>query len=270
MDKFIFINPFSGKQIKENGPMYKLLINNGNLPLKMSEKKFINNKLKNAQGTIKKTMEILGEKNENSDNKSVKDIIKNLIKAKNIMQERGIISKDNSNSLNKPTPYKNKIDKLFNTNGFKTVKCKKNGNCFFQALSIALNVSINELRNIVSKNITHEQFSFWKEIWESTESEEFDFMDNINSIYSLREIILTNDFWGEEVSINILQKHFNVGLIIIDSVTNDVVTKFKFSNTNKYIILNFKGVHYDLVKYDNAVLFDKLTLPAGVIGKLIE
>lgn len=280
MDKFIFINPYSGKQIKENGPVYTLLLDSGNIPLKMSEQKFINSKLKNAQKNLDKTMEIFEEKEHKSKKKrsnSVEDILKNLEKATEIMKKKGILPQEfdatksnRSNNCDKTKKYKNKIEKLFDSCGFKTVKCKKNGECFFQSVSIALNKPITELREIVSKNITYQQFSFWKEIWEATENEEFDFMEGINTIDELREVILTTDFWGEEVSINILQNHFNLGMIIIDSVTNNVVKNFKFSDTNKYIILNFTGIHYDLVKYNNIALFNKITLPVCVLNKISE
>jgi len=224
--------------------------------LKINEKKFINNKLNNAENNIKKTMEILNEKYD-SKNNSFSGIMQNLSKAKEIMKERGMIK-----------TYKNKIDKLFDTEGFKIIKCKKNGDCFYHALSKALNISINELRSIVSSNIKQEHFDFWKEIWDSTLSEEYDFMENVFDLNSLKNIVLTSDFWGEEVSINILQNHFKIGLIIIDSITNDIITKFKISDCDRFILLNFKGMHYDLIKYDNRIIFDKLTIPNCVLEKL--
>ena len=93
-------------------------------------------------------------------------------------------------------------------------------------------------------------------------------MENVFDLNSLKNIVLTNDFWGEEVSINILQNHFKIGLIIIDSITNDIITKFKISDCDRFILLNFKGMHYDLIKYDNRIIFDKLTIPNCVLEKL--
>ena len=204
--KYILINPNTGKQIMEGKQVYNSLIENGIAPIRIKESEYI---------------------------------IKN----------------------NNNFSYKNKVEKILKLTGCKIINSPHNGDCFFKAISKALKIKSEVLRKDVSENITIEHLNFWKEIWENTLSEEFDFMCDVNTIKELREKIKTNEFWGEEVSIEILQKKYNLGIIIIDGITEKIFKNFDISDDKEYIILYYNKNHYNLIKYNNLLIFNNNNLP---------
>ena len=210
MENYIFLNPNTGKKIKEDGKLYNQLLLSGQNPIRLEKDKF-----KKGNGL-----------------------------------------------------YRNKIDKIFNTKGFRIIKMKKDGNCFFNAVAYATNNKMEFLRKIVSDNIDSNQYKMLKNLWESTGSVEYEYMDYVDDLQGLKEIIMEDIFWGEEISISIIQEKLNLVLILIDGITESIYTNYKENDITKYLILYYTGDHYNLVEYNGVKSFTKNNLPEAVLIKI--
>ncbi len=95
---------------------------------------------------------------------------------------------------------------------------------------------------------------------------EFQFMDGIETLDDLKQMINTCQFWGDAASIVRLEYLMNIKLIVLSSeyyemdlkdrvvkcgdfTLNEIETKGYF-NPKYYIILDHTGNHYKLIKYD--------------------
>jgi len=105
---------------------------------------------------------------------------------------------------------------------------------------------------------------------------EFQFMDNIETLKDLKNMINTCDFWADASSISKIEYLMNIKIIILSSefykmgLTERVVKCGDFTlkeiedkgyfNPKYYIIVDHTGDHYKLIKYNDkgAMLFNEL------------
>ncbi len=141
-----------------------------------------------------------------------------------------------------------------------------------------------------SKSII-EEYNKLKEQYEITSEllEEYEFMEGIETIDELKEVIQTCNFWGEGWSISIIEKVLNIKLIILsresyesgdyDGIiqcgdsSQELVDKGIFK-PKYYIILSWLGKHYQLVEYRGKTMmtFDEIpnTIKEQIYYKCLE
>lgn len=123
---------------------------------------------------------------------------------------------------------------------------------------------------------------------------EFKYMKSIRTFRDFKSFLLTSQYWGDEMAIGILQKHFNFkGIIMsqesfVNQIQNkplplreDTIKNMKniiqcgssslggIENPYFYIVLNYTGNHYQIVSYRNkeAFSFDEIpfTLKLAIV-----
>lgn len=115
---------------------------------------------------------------------------------------------------------------------------------------------------------------------------EFKYMKSLRSLRDFRSYVTTSNYWGDEMAIGILQKHFNFKAIILSQetfvrniqnvplpLTDGYVKNMKnviqcgssslggIESPYFYIVLNYTGNHYQLVSYRNKESFTFNELP---------
>ena len=149
---------------------------------------------------------------------------------------------------------------------YKIFKTKDDGNCFFHVVHNALKVvhnaykekkacSVEDLRKIVSENITEDEFSL---INAYSEPE-----GKYKNIDELKEAVLSKDYWADDVLIAILEKHLGIKMIIFDEDLKNIVCRFHSEKPpDYYIMTNYtNNVHYEMIGYNNKFLFTYDELP---------
>lgn len=114
---------------------------------------------------------------------------------------------------------------------------------------------------------------------------EFKYMKSLKSLRDFKSYITSSNYWGDEMALGILQKHFNFKAIILSQqdfikntravslpLTEGFVKNMKniiqcgstslggMDSPNFYIILNYTGDHYQIISYRNkeAFTFDEI------------
>ena len=112
-------------------------------------------------------------------------------------------------------------------------------------------------------------------------NEEFRFMKNIKTLKDFKEVIQTCNFWADTWAISTLERLLNIKLVLLSSreytannmanvlqcgQKNDNVLEKKGSFTPAhYIITDYMGNHYTLIKYKGKGIFSFNELPYGLI-----
>jgi hypothetical protein len=123
---------------------------------------------------------------------------------------------------------------------------------------------------------------------------EFKYMKSIKTLRDFKSFLLTSQYWGDEMAIGILQKHFNFKAIIMSQenfvnqiqnkplpLSEETIKNMKniiqcgssslggIENPYFYIILNYTGNHYQIVSYRDkeAFSFDEIpfTLKLAIV-----
>lgn len=124
---------------------------------------------------------------------------------------------------------------------------------------------------------------------------EFKYMKSLRSLRDFKSFVLTSQFWGDEMAIGLLQKHFNFKAIVLSQenfISNVEKTSLPLSekyvkNMNNiiqcgssslggrenpyfYIILNFTGNHYQVVTYRKKEAFTFNEIPFSLKLAIIK
>ena len=106
---------------------------------------------------------------------------------------------------------------------------------------------------------------------------EVKFMKGIKNKEALKKKMKTCDFWGETWSISTLERVMNIKLILFSEeayenkdfdnvlqcgqLNDDILEKKGIFRPNYYILTEYNGYHYKLIKYDNKENFSFLEIP---------
>ena len=113
---------------------------------------------------------------------------------------------------------------------------------------------------------------------------EFLYMQDINSVESLGDYIMTSKYWADNWAISILERVLNVKLIILDEVAykNDDVDSImncgpihnKFSekiySPDYYIMTSYSGSHYELISYKKKNILKFREIPFNIKTMIIN
>ena len=160
----------------------------------------------------------------------------------------------------------------------------QDGNCLFSSISYGLNLNnqfnkINYkydsqlLRNLLSKEITKSNFNEIIELYKiEKKNNEFNGSWNplnINTIQKFKNIIKNSDnkYWGDYISISLLEKILKINFLILNSENNNIY--YLGNDINKFpktMILYYEdNIHFMLVGYfkNNKMitLFENNNLP---------
>lgn len=160
----------------------------------------------------------------------------------------------------------------------------QDGNCLFSSISYGLNLNnqfnkINYkydsqlLRNLLSKEITKSNFNEIIELYKiEKKNNEFNGSWNplnINTIQKFKNIIKhsNNKYWGDYISISLLEKMLEINFLILNSENNNIY--YLGNDINKFpktMILYYEdNIHFMLVGYfkNNKMitLFENNNLP---------
>ena len=188
-----------------------------------------------------------------------------------------------------------------NNSKYGLLDCGANGDCLFHVISEYLNTEnilecnydIKTLRDIAADEITEENFIIILETYK-LEMENIEFIGDwdpykVNNISDLQTEIkkIGNNFWGDHIILQLLQKKLKFNVIILNSEkldenmekykNIDLDSKFKIHPTasdinefDKTIIMYYTdGLHFELVGYfdgDKMVsLFKKDQIPSELL-----
>lgn len=82
--------------------------------------------------------------------------------------------------------------------------------------------------------------------------DQLSYIKNCKCLADLKRVVLTSKFWGDETSVQILQKRLGVGMLILTDTVYDMV-ELSFlepdvlRGCHSFIILSLSGCHYELV-----------------------
>ena len=115
------------------------------------------------------------------------------------------------------------------------------------------------------------------------------FMDNVNSLDELKSIIMTDEYWGDNFAISLLERLMTdekIKIIVFLEDMQKTNNEAKIVNCNnyntidldsqnkvkpkKYIILSLTETRYRLVTYKNKTLLSFVELPYGLKRRLID
>lgn len=159
------------------------------------------------------------------------------------------------------------------------------GNCFFASLRDGFvdtrysSVTVEDMRLELSKRATEEVFRNLKDI-ESQLPDDYDFIKNISNLEEFRKYILKPSYWADEWAISIIEKIYNVKVIILNNDTKSVECGYDgygadFKPEN-YIVMEYtvNPRHYRVVGVNNdkSLNFDKIPieLKIEIIKKCME
>ena len=172
-----------------------------------------------------------------------------------------------------------------------------NGDCLFYAISYALQeglkwetsyASVEVLRKVVAENITE---SMWKDlclIFEGALKEreisvlrDYSFMfQGRDSFEKLSEVIMTKLYWGDEMSLFILEKVLQINLHVLTWDSKEMSFRYKARMTDvlprfKYNILLIheeekNPAHYTLMAYNKRVIMTKDLVPLCIFYALMN
>jgi len=136
-----------------------------------------------------------------------------------------------------------------------------------------------------------EQVRKLKETFKTKEDylKKMSFMDNVNSLDELKTVIMTDDYWGDNFAISLLEQlmtdeKIKVIVFLEDMQKNNDEAKIVSCNNynsidlspqksikpKKYVILSLTETRYRLVTYRNKSLLSFKELPYGLKRRLID
>lgn len=171
------------------------------------------------------------------------------------------------------------------------LECGSDGDCLFHCLSYALKseniidgkFNVANLRQMVSKKISKDKFNeiinIYKILKDSDDFEEVWDPYDI-SFDEFKKLIIQggDNYWGDNIIINILKEILNINIIILNSnsLTNDYnyyPLLYDFDDNCETIILSYEeGIHFKLIGYfDDFFItkFNKKNIPNEIL-KLIN
>ena len=187
--------------------------------------------------------------------------------------------------------WRNRMNIYGNGNSYGLLDCGANGDCLFHCISEALNdpfdpdkciYDIQNIRKFKADEINEENFIPILENYK-LEKETLDFNGDwdpymINNIEELKEqICKTGDnFWGDHIILQLLQKSLKFNVIILNSGDNfDDKFTIKpmasdiYLHSNTIILYYIEGLHFQLVGYFNNhkmnVVFNKNKIPDEIL-----
>lgn len=165
----------------------------------------------------------------------------------------------------------NWINKGMQSNQYKVVRNKGNGDCFFFAIADAVyndasQNNVRKLRTMLADRFTEQSLVRFKDVemqaisslrtkWINVPSkqsyynviaaEKQKIFDAVNKggLVRLKEHVMTNKFWADEYSVNPLEKALNLKIIILSMVEGNVVfnhidpVEYDDAHPIKYVIL---------------------------------
>lgn len=175
------------------------------------------------------------------------------------------------------------------------------GHCFFYALAQAMsNVLVNaneplndhvlRLRKMVADGINDDMFTQYKFLLEHAENEyaaivkrnpklapmvsqelaRYGFVKSCKTLGDARRVILTSDYWADEMAISILQKVLGIGILTVSPMhdkydgtltLNVVDVADTLRNAKKYVIMYMNNSHYELIGIKGNLMWSFSTLP---------
>lgn len=116
--------------------------------------------------------------------------------------------------------------------------------------------------------------------------QDYQFMENINTIDDFKNIVKSCKFWGDAWSISILEQALNIKLIILSKEAyeqedynnvllcghmNDTeLQKKKSFKPDFYIITDYNGIHYKLVSYNNKRILKYNQIPYDIRTMIVD
>jgi hypothetical protein len=217
----------------------------------------------------------------------------------------------------KPTSEKtNWLNEYLKSTSYKIVPTNPNGDCFFEVVTKAMKslgreYTIDDLREILASEIDDNIFQTWKVSYEMHKDElteleskeekdsqtkkeiknvkdllqEFKFMEGIDTIDKLKEVVKTRKFWANVWAISTLERILNVKFIILsqkeykDKNLKRILQCGELSQElqdigtfepDAYVIANYLGNHYELIEYRKKRTFTFDTLPKVIKGEIVK
>lgn len=170
---------------------------------------------------------------------------------------------------------------LFRHGATKVIRNPGNGDCLFYCVKRALKdvgkqVEVQDLRRVVADFVNPYHLQFLHELYQDARKErhfdilsDYSFMRRVNSLESLREVMMTRAYFGDEIALEAMEKFFGVTFIVIHlNFRNKLVLSerpqtFEFSKGSPFVILLLKesSVHYELLEHEDRVLMRRDQLP---------
>ncbi len=139
---------------------------------------------------------------------------------------------------------------------------------------------LQKVRSEISKLTNEKEKQIPKE--NNSLSNQFQFMKGVETFEDFKKIILTNQYWANEMAIDILENKLNVSFIILsrdyweqsNGSSNAVVLvrgrKPEDYRPKHYVILSLGGEHYELVSYRSKSIFTYQEIPWGIRSKVMD
>lgn len=136
----------------------------------------------------------------------------------------------------------------------KCIVANADGDCFYQCMSIVLNLSTQELRNIVSQNFTEDIYQTYKAICDY--ADDLIWIRRCKSIDEAKELLaIPKLVWADEFTLKVFVQYFDMTLYIINEGKGRGSTHSfnKVGNGNQHhIILNrTRREHYNLIYFNS-------------------
>ena len=145
------------------------------------------------------------------------------------------------------------------------------------------NTTVREEKVRIKKDAEEvaKKYKFLKDDQESTDEllKEFDFMEGVDDLDKLRELINTSRYWADTWSISVLEKQLNVKIILLSEQSYDngdlnsvlqcgqenydVDTESEMSPPF-YILTTYSGNHYRLISYKQKNIFKFSEIPYDI------
>lgn len=164
-----------------------------------------------------------------------------------------------------------------------------NGDCFFQCIVNAMRdnhdthdgshsrFTVQRLRRFVAARVTEQMLATYKALWQDANTQRngdlilrFRFMQNIQTLTDLKQVVMTRRFFADEMVISILERDLLLRCVIFSEqrfshkqfpCLQTAETIESSVEPQWYIMLTFNGGHYDLVSYNTQLRFRKNELP---------
>lgn len=170
---------------------------------------------------------------------------------------------------------------------FGVLDCGGEGDCLFHCISYALKsldllnekYDVNNLRKFVCDNIDYQKYEeiigIYKILKDSDDFDE-DWDPYDTDFYEFQRLLLDggNNYWGDNIIINILKEKLNINIIILNSNSitkqyNYYPIMYEFDKDLKTIILSYEDqIHFRLIGYYNnhmITCFDKTNIPFEIL-----
>jgi predicted NAD-dependent protein-ADP-ribosyltransferase YbiA (DUF1768 family) len=130
------------------------------------------------------------------------------------------------------------------------------------------------------------------EITSSAENiEEFKFMDGVNNLKKLKEVMKTSVYWADTYAINTIEQHFKIKCIVLSSrvyntgnwnknkpeeilqcgdMVPEKIQKDKVFKPKYYIIIDHTGDHYKLITYKHHHIFTFKDIPYDIKNMIVK